>query len=117
MRPVSALVGGFLLTRVAHGLSSSLAPVQAFISTSPDVDMYVYVPDLGPTTGTQAIVVAVHSCERSAEYYYENTGYAALADQHGYIVIYPNASTPSGCWDVSCSTQGPYTSHRDVRKM
>lgn len=108
MRPLSALAAVFALTRLAYSLSSSLAAVDAFVSTSQDVKMYVYVPDIGPTTDTQAIVVAIHSCERSAEYYYENTGYAALADQHGYIVIYPNASTPSGCWDVSCTTDSPY---------
>jgi acetylxylan esterase len=68
--------------------------------------MYVYVPDTEPTD-TQAIIVAIHSCERTAEYYFENTGYASLADEHGYIVIYPNSSTPSGCWDVSCSTKAP----------
>jgi len=92
-----------LTPRVAHSLSSSLAPVTGFVSTSNsrNVDMYVYVPQGLSTTDAQAIVVAVHSCERSAQYYFENTGYAALADQYGYIVIYPNSSTTSGCWDVS----------------
>ncbi|KAG0653100.1 Ferulic acid esterase B [Hyphodiscus hymeniophilus] len=104
MRPLSALVAAFALTRFAHGLSSSLTPVDAFVSTSPEVAMWVYVPETGNSTdSSQAIVVAIHSCERTADYYYENTGYASLADQYGYIVIYPNASTPSGCWDTTTS--------------
>ena len=29
------------------------------------------------------------------------TQYAQLADQYGFIVIYPNAPTAGGCWDVA----------------
>ena len=98
---LSLQVAVFALTRLALSLSSSLTAITEFESSSADVSMWAYAPDTGPKTGPQPIIVAIHSCERSAEYYYENTGYAALADQYGYIVIYPNNSSPAGCWDVS----------------
>lgn len=99
-----------VLAPVAHSLSSTLAAVDGYVSPVDDVAMYAYVPDTTPTD-TQAIIVAIHSCERSAEYYFENTDYAALADQYGYIVVYPNVSTPSGCWDVSDCSYSPASSY------
>lgn len=101
MRLLTACATAFALTRVVRGLTSGLTAVTDFVSTSDKVAMYVYVPET--KTESPAIVVAIHSCGRDAEYYYENTGYAALADQHGYIVIYPNSSATDGCWDVSKS--------------
>jgi acetylxylan esterase len=101
MRLLSTLATSFALTSVVHSLTSDLTPVDAFVSTSTDVAMYVYVPET--KTDNPAIVVAIHSCERDAQYYFDNTGYAALADEYGYIVIYPNSSAPSGCWDVCLS--------------
>lgn len=87
-----------------HGLTSSIAAVEEFASPVSDVGMYIYTPLVADTKEKLAIVVAIHSCERTAQYYFENTGYAALADQYGYMVIYPNASRPSSCWDVSYKT-------------
>jgi acetylxylan esterase len=101
MRSLAALVAAFALTRVAISLSGSLTQMADFQSTVSDVSMWTYIPANLPTDEEQAIVVAIHSCERSAQYYYDNTGYAALADQEGYMVIYPNKSTSNGCWDVS----------------
>ena len=104
MRLLSVLVALGALTRDVRGLSSGLTPVEDFTTTSgsPDVSMFVYRPEIGDAMPeSPAIVVAIHSCERTAQYYFQETGYAALADQHGYMVIYPNASRPGGCWHVS----------------
>lgn len=95
---LSILAVLFAFTQATYGLTSSLVHVGAFVSTSQYVAMYAYVPEI--TAEKPAIVVAIHSCERSAGYYFENTGYASLADEHGFIVIYPNSSTEGGCWDV-----------------
>lgn len=100
MPSLSAWLAIAALVPLASSLSSSLVKVEGYVSPVDDVAMYAYVPDTTPTD-TQAIIVAIHSCERSAGYYFENTGYASLADQYGYIVVYPNVSTASGCWDVS----------------
>jgi acetylxylan esterase len=98
MRLLSTLAAAFALTGVAQSLTSGLTAVPAFASTQSDVAMFVYIPTT--KTAKPAIVVAIHSCERDAQYYFDNTGYAALADQYGYIVIYPNSSAIAGCWDV-----------------
>jgi acetylxylan esterase len=95
-----AVIVTAVLTPIAHSLSSDLAQVNGYVSPAQHVEMYSYVP-AAKATGPQAIVVAIHSCHRTAGYYFDNTGYASLADQFGYIVIYPNMSTPDGCWDVS----------------
>ena len=98
MRLLSTLGVSIALTRFAYGLTSSLVAVTDFVSTSQDVAMYTYIPET--TAEKPAIIVAIHSCERTAGYYFENTGYALLADDHGFIVIYPNSSAVGGCWDV-----------------
>jgi poly(3-hydroxybutyrate) depolymerase len=101
MRLLSSLVAtAIALTPcVVHGLTSNLTPVTNFNSPAGDADMYVYIP--ATVKPSPAIVVAIHSCERDAQYYYETTPYAQLADINGFIVIYPNSSAPAGCWDVS----------------
>jgi acetylxylan esterase len=64
--------------------------------------MYVYIPT---TISTPApIIVAIHYCSGSASAYFSQTQYAALADTHGYIVIYPSAASSGSCWDVASST-------------
>jgi hypothetical protein len=98
MRLLSILAASLALAQVSYSLTSSLASVEAFVSSSQDVAMYVYVPEI--TAEKPAIIVAIHSCERTAGYYFNNTGYASLADEHGFIVIYPNSSAEGGCWDV-----------------
>lgn len=98
MRSLSILAASFALAQVAYSLTSSLVSVEAFVASSQDVAMYAYVPET--VAENPAIIVAIHSCERTAEYYFENTGYASLADEHGFIVIYPNSSAERGCWDV-----------------
>lgn len=61
--------------------------------------MYIYVPD---TLADQPpIIVAIHYCTGTANAYYTGSPYAKLADQHGFIVIYPESPYEGGCWDVS----------------
>lgn len=37
----------------------------------------------------------------SAQAYYSGTPYAQLAEQYGFIVIYPSSPYSGTCWDVS----------------
>lgn len=37
----------------------------------------------------------------TAQAYYQGTPYAQLAEQHGFIVIYPSSPYSGTCWDVS----------------
>ncbi|OBZ79646.1 putative acetylxylan esterase A [Grifola frondosa] len=61
--------------------------------------MFVYIPD--QIASPPPVLVALHYCTGTAQAYYTGTQYASLADQYGYIVIYPNAPAGAGgCWDV-----------------
>jgi acetylxylan esterase len=51
-----------------------------------------------------AIIVAIHYCTGSAQAYYSGTPYASLADQYGFIVIYPSSPYSGTCWDVSSTS-------------
>jgi len=63
-----------------------------------NVGMYIYVPT--SLVQTPPVIVAIHYCTGTAQAYFSGTRYAQLADQHGFIVIYPNAPDSGGCWDV-----------------
>ena len=69
------------------------------IKNPTNVGFYIYVPDKLATK--PAIVVAMHYCTGTAEAYYNGSPYASLADQKGFIVIYPSSPNSGTCWDVS----------------
>jgi poly(hydroxyalkanoate) depolymerase family esterase len=61
--------------------------------------MYLYVPDR--VTADPAVLVALHWCTGSGPDMYNGTEYDTLADQYGFIVIYPSVTRSSKCFDVS----------------
>jgi acetylxylan esterase len=61
--------------------------------------MYIYVPD--KLQANPPILTAIHYCTGTANAFYTGTPYARLADQYGFIVIYPESPNDGGCWDVS----------------
>lgn len=61
--------------------------------------MYIYVPD--KLAAKPPVIVAIHYCSGTAQAYYTGSPYAKLADQHGFIVIYPESPYQGTCWDVS----------------
>ncbi|KAF4633373.1 hypothetical protein G7Y89_g4748 [Cudoniella acicularis] len=76
----------------------TLQQVTSFGSNPTGVGMYICVPAKLATK--PAIIVAMHYCSGTAQAYYSGTAYASLAETYGFIVIYPNAPTSGGCWDV-----------------
>jgi len=79
--------------------AASLNQVANYGSNPSNTQMWIYVPDkLAPKP---AIVVAIHYCTGTAQAYYNGSPYARLADQSGFIVIYPSSPYPGTCWDVS----------------
>lgn len=93
---ITALLGSGLAS------AASLTQVPSFGSNPSNVKMYIYVPDrLAPSP---PVIVAIHYCTGTANAYYTGTPYARLADQHGFIVIYPESPYSGGCWDVSSSS-------------
>jgi acetylxylan esterase len=43
----------------------------------------------------------LHPCGGSGQQYYQTTKYPALADQSGFLVVYPSAPHDNNCWDVA----------------
>ncbi|PPQ92150.1 hypothetical protein CVT25_008775 [Psilocybe cyanescens] len=87
------------LASFAHALTSSLQPVSVNFGSNPtNVQMFVYKPTALATP--TPLIMAIHYCGGTAQAYFTGTSLAQLADQHGFIVVYPNAPTAGGCWDV-----------------
>lgn len=94
----SSLVAPFL---ALCGLSAaaSLQQVTSFGANTSGTKMYIYVPD--NLASNPGIIVAIHYCSGTASAYYSGTPYATLAEQYGFIVIYPESPYSGTCWDVS----------------
>ncbi|KAF2268224.1 hypothetical protein CC78DRAFT_540971 [Lojkania enalia] len=60
--------------------------------------MWVYVPD---QVKSDALVVAIHSCQSSAQAYFQNSKipWKQGSDRKGYVTVWPSSTTQ--CWDVS----------------
>ncbi|EEY23771.1 acetylxylan esterase [Verticillium alfalfae VaMs.102] len=98
MRFLSTLGSG-LLALCATAQAASLQQITNFGANPSNAKMYIYVPD--NVVATPPIVVAVHYCSGTAQAYFSGTPYRQLADQHGFIVIYPESPYSGTCWDVS----------------
>lgn len=80
-------------------VTAQLQQITNFGSNPSGAKMFVHVPNNLPSN--PAIVVAIHHCQGTAQSYYQNTPYAQLSDQKGFIVIYPESPYSGTCWDVS----------------
>ena len=76
--------------------SSSLTQVTSFGSNPGNLSMYLYVPTNLPSHDV-GVVVAMHGCAMSASSY-QGAGWDTLADQLGFIVVYPQTSGSAGCF-------------------
>ncbi|TRM60394.1 carbohydrate esterase family 1 and carbohydrate-binding module family 1 protein [Schizophyllum amplum] len=98
----NALVATFLLllwSGLATALTSTLQQVTNFGTNPTNVGMYVYRPTT--VSSSPALIVAIHYCTGTAQAYFSGSPYAQLADQYGFIVIYPSSPNSGTCWDVS----------------
>ncbi|KAI7567176.1 alpha/beta-hydrolase [Hortaea werneckii] len=79
---------------------ASLTQVQDYgDSTNTGTKMYIYVPD--NVASSPPVIVAIHYCSGTAQAYYTGSPYAQLADQYGFIVVYPESPYEGTCHDVS----------------
>ncbi|KAF2667237.1 PHB depolymerase family esterase [Microthyrium microscopicum] len=79
--------------------SGSLTLVNDWAKGPTAISMYVSVPK--PTAGAP-IIVLLHGCgESAAAYYAASRAYETAAQQKGYILIYPQTTFDSHCWDVA----------------
>ncbi|KAK1998775.1 PHB depolymerase family esterase [Colletotrichum falcatum] len=79
--------------------AASLQQVTSFGSNPSGAKMYIYVPD--KLAANPPVVVAIHYCSGTAQAYFTGSPYKGLADQKGFIVIYPESPYSGTCWDVS----------------
>ncbi|KAL1849417.1 hypothetical protein VTK73DRAFT_9877 [Phialemonium thermophilum] len=85
--------------------AAAAEPLQRIADFGPNptgTKMYLYVPaNVSTSPGAPAVVVALHYCGGTAQAYYTGTPYARLADQKGFLVVYPESPYEGTCWDVS----------------
>ncbi|CAE7132736.1 unnamed protein product, partial [Rhizoctonia solani] len=72
--------------------------IKNFGSNPTGVQNFVYVPTT--LKSKPGLLAAIHYCTGTAQAYYSGTQYKQLADQYGFIVLYPDAPDSGGCWDV-----------------
>jgi poly(hydroxyalkanoate) depolymerase family esterase len=86
----------------ASAAAGRLVEVTGFGANPGGLRMFEYVP---PGVSTRpAVLVVLHFCGGSGPTMFTNTQFANLADQFGYVVIYPSVTRSSLCFDVH-STQ------------
>tara|TARA_R110002003_G_scaffold191_1_gene14741 strand:- start:4099 stop:4626 length:528 start_codon:yes stop_codon:yes gene_type:complete len=77
----------------------TLSQVTSFGKAPTAAAFYIYVPkNLAPSPG---VIVAIHYCTGTAQAYYNGSPYKTLAEQYGFVVIYPSSPHSGTCWDVS----------------
>jgi poly(hydroxyalkanoate) depolymerase family esterase len=76
-----------------------LREIAKFGSNPGNLRMHAYVPNgVGPSP---PLVVALHGCTQTADFYDRGTGWSDLADRLGFILIFPEqqpANNPKNCF-------------------
>ncbi len=67
--------------------AAALTEVTSFGANPSNLRMYLYVPD--KLAAKPGLLVAVHYCTGTGPAFYNGSQFDELANQHGYIVIYP----------------------------
>ena len=79
--------------------AASLVQITNFGANPTNLGFYLYVP--ASAGAHPPVLVALHQCTQSGPAFYSGTEFASLANQYGFIVIYPSATRSGSCWDVS----------------
>ena len=85
---LAALAMGLAIVAVAiNAFAGTTVEVTGFGSNPGNLRMFRYVPDNLPAS--PALVVALHGCTQSATDYDDETGWSALADRWGFVLLLP----------------------------
>jgi poly(hydroxyalkanoate) depolymerase family esterase len=87
----------------ARAASASLVQVTNFGTNPTGLQMWLYVPT--SVKPHPSILLALHYCTGSGPAFFSGTEFANLADQYGFIIIFPSVTRSGQCWDVY-SNQG-----------
>ena len=107
-----------LVTAATPASAATLTEVTDFGTNPSNLRMHLYVPDR--VAARPAILVAVHYCTGSGPAFYSGTEFASLADQYGFIVIYPSATRSGAAASTSprrrrCATTAAATRSASCR--
>src|SRR5579883_2107566 len=83
----------------AHAASGSFVQITNFGSNPTSLQMWLYTPP--NVKAHPAILLALHQCTGSGPGFESGTQFANLADQYGFLVIFPSVTRSYDCWDVS----------------
>lgn len=104
----SSGLGGEPRTRADDALDGVVAPGQFVRRThstaigSRDHRLYIPARQAGRRATAQPLVVMLHGCTQSADDFAVGTQMNRLADQHGFLVLYPEqaaSANPARCWN------------------
>jgi acetylxylan esterase len=100
---VSVLLSSFVVLNAlpsTQAAANNLTQITSFGPNPTNVSFYLYVPSkLQPNP---PIFVNLHWCHGSAQDAFVGTTFANLADEYGYIMIFPDSpNLVDKCWDVS----------------
>lgn len=87
----------------------NLAPFEKFGSNPGNLKAWVYIP--AATVTRAPLVVVLHGCTQTAAGYDHSAAWSALAEEHGFIVLFPDqdrANNPNLCFN--------WFSPRDARR-
>ena len=82
--------------------AATLNQVTGFTTGQTSLEMFLYVPDnIKPNP---PVLVAIHYCTGTGPMFHEGSQFSRLAEQYGFIVIYPSATREGRCFDVASKT-------------
>jgi poly(hydroxyalkanoate) depolymerase family esterase len=81
----------------ASGPHGSMSQIQGFGSNPGKLDMFLWAPNPLPAKDIPVIVV-LHGCLHSVAAYEQDVGWGPVADEKGFLVIYPQITANNGCF-------------------
>ena len=94
-------VGGTVATAGVLGSAGTAAATGSYTNHYYDgFDYWRYVPDSAGSN--PPLMVMLHGCSQDADQFREETRMNSIADEEGFVVIYPdqyNARNPAQCWN------------------
>ena len=88
--------------RWLEGTASSPQGRIPWVLTPPERNYRLYIPANDETADQRPLLVMVHGCRQDAETFAAATRMNALADKHGFAVLYPDQSDTANlhrCWN------------------
>ena len=98
---VAALAGG-LVPGATAATGSFAEATHPGVDGSPTLEYWLYVPASMPPAGERSLVVYLHGCTQTGPDAAVGTRWNDIADQHGFLVVYPEQSPAyngTQCWN------------------